>query len=130
AGHAILDSLVSELRSAVPGLRVNLFRCNVDYSGISSTWGCHESYLHRADPSLMAEQIVPHLLTRIVYSGAGGFNTLSRRREFVLSPRAPFIERTVSSESTHSRGVYHTKDESRSSAGYHRLHLSFGATLS
>jgi proteasome accessory factor A len=129
AGHMILNGLVLELRTLNPGMRIDLFRCNVDYGGTRSTWGCHESYLHHANPAIVPEQIIPHLVTRIIYTGAGGFNVLANGLEFILSPRAPLMESTTSAESTHSRGIFHTKDESLSSAGYHRLHIIFGESL-
>ena len=62
------------MRVAEPNEQVNLLRCNVDYSGVPSTWGCHESYMHRvANPVAVPPQIVPHLVSRIIYTGAGGF---------------------------------------------------------
>ena len=130
AGHRILAGLLKEMRVAEPNEQVNLLRCNVDYSGVPSTWGCHESYMHRvANPVAVPPQIVPHLVSRIIYTGAGGFNPLTRRTDFVLSPRAFFIERRSSSESTHRRGIFHTKDEPLGSGGYHRLHIVFGESL-
>ena len=53
-----------------------------------TTWGCHENYAHQADPQHLPKELVPHLVSRIIYTGAGGFNNRSPGVEFMLSPRA------------------------------------------
>jgi len=130
AGEKILSSLASEL-VVQPGpiARAQFFKSNVEYSGSGSTWGCHESYLHRANPSTLPRQLIPHLVSRIVFCGAGGFNNCSRALDFVLSPRAPHLEKVVSECSTSHRGIFHSKNESLSSRGYHRLHVLTGESL-
>jgi hypothetical protein len=107
-----------------------LFKSNVDYSGSRSTWGCHESHLHRMSSLELSRQIMPHLVSRLIYTGAGGFNSLAPGVEFTLSPRAPHLTAVTSENSTSYRGIFHTKDESLSSEGYHRLHLLCGESLS
>ncbi len=108
---------------------VNVFRCNVDYRNAGTTWGCHESYLHRSEPASLPAQLIPHLVSRVIYTGAGGFNPRSPGVEFTLSPRAWMLERAISHNSTDARGIFHTKDETLSSEGYHRLHLICGESL-
>ncbi len=129
AGERIIAGLAAELR----GLRLRevvILRSNVDYSGTGSTWGTHESFQHRSPPSELPEQIIPHLVSRLIYTGAGGFNSrFLRGIEFTLSPRVPHLENKISGESTHSRGIFHTKDETLSSAGYHRLHILCGESV-
>jgi hypothetical protein len=93
------------------------------------TWGCHESFLHRCDPTVLPKHIIPHLVSRTVYTGAGGFNPFSGGIHFTLSPRAAHIGETISSGSTAHRPIFHTKDESLSSRGYHRLHIICGESL-
>jgi proteasome accessory factor A len=130
AGERILADLADDLarrdRSVSQAL---FFRCNVDYSGTGSTWGCHESYLHRADPSVLPKQLIPHLVSRLIYTGAGGFNSLSPGIEFTLSPRVAHLVQAVSGDSTSKRGIFHTKDESLCGPGYHRLHILCGESL-
>jgi len=48
------------------------FRCNVDYV-TGAAWGMHDNFMHQADPRLLPKQMIPHLVSRIVYTGAGGF---------------------------------------------------------
>ena len=104
-----------------------ILRCNVDYSGTGNTWACHSSYLHSCDPQILPQQMLPFLASRPVLCGAGGFNSLPRYElQFTLSPRVWHLVSPVSPSSTHSRGIFHTKDEPLSAAGYHRLHILCG----
>lgn len=47
--------------------------------------GWRESYFARAVPRDLAEQLVPHLVSRIVYAGGGGFDPTIPSLRFVLS---------------------------------------------
>lgn len=131
AGDRIVGELAAAAARDVPGVAaVNVVRCNVDYSGNNSTWGQHESHLHTCDPGTLPAQLLPHLVSRIIYTGAGGFD--SRRASgahFTLSPRTWYLEQAVSEHSQHDRGIYHTKRESLSRRGYHRLHIICGESL-
>src|SRR5262249_19171785 len=112
-----------------PGVaQVVLARSNVCYA-TWNTWGCHESYGHRALPASLPPQIIPHLVSRITFTGAGGFNSLSPGLEFLLSPRVAHLDTAVSDYSTHSRGIFHTKDETLTTTGQHRLHIICGESL-
>ncbi len=129
AGHRILARLASSVEAeSMPGTEIMAFRCNVDYSGSHSTWGCHESYLHLNSQRALQSQIVPHLVTRLIYTGAGGFNPLSRGLEFSLSPRMAYFQRVETEDSTSERGVWHSKSEPLC-AGYGRLHVLCGENL-
>ena len=130
AGHQIIADLAQAVESErPPGTEVMCFRCNVDYGGLRTTWGSHESYLHRMSPAALQSQIVPHLVSRIIYTGAGGFNPLSSGLEFTLSPRVAHINRVASADSTSDRGIFHTKNEPLSRDGYNRLHIICGESL-
>jgi Pup-ligase protein len=131
AGHRILEDLSAAAQAGRPaGSEVLCFRCNVDYCTDSlNTWGAHESYLHQSDPVEMQAHMIPHLVSRIVYTGAGGFNPLAPGLEFSLSPRAAHFRRVVGSDSTSDRAIFHTKDESLSHNGCHRLHVICGESL-
>ena len=126
------DRLLAELAAAAapPGGAVFTLRCNVDYSGTDSTWGQHESYLHTCDPDVLPAQMIPHLVSRISYTGAAGFDSLRPHgAHFTLSPRAWHLHHAASCESQFDRGIFHTKQESLSRAGYHRLHVLAGESL-
>jgi len=130
AGERILEDLAADIaRNQTSVGQALVFRQNVDYSGTGSTWGSHESYLHRADPALFRQHLIPHLVSRLIYTGAGGFDAHYPGIRFVLSPRVPYLAAEVSEQSTSLRGVLHTKNESLSSPGYNRLHLLCSESL-
>lgn len=130
AGERTLESLIEQVQAeSGANAEIMCFRCNVDYSGSGSTWGCHESYLHRADPASLPDQLIPHLVTRPIYTGAGGFNPLSSGLEFCVAPRLTHIQHTVSGESTNNRGIFHTKNEPLANGGNNRLHILCGESL-
>lgn len=130
AGEFILGNLARSLEGTVQEIsEVQLFRNNVDYSGTRATWGCHESYLHRANPSKFPAQIIPHLVSRLIFSGAGGFWPLSNSLDFSLSPRVAYLVHEVSDDSTHNRAIFHTKNETLAGNGYNRLHVLCGESL-
>jgi proteasome accessory factor A len=125
AGERILTDLAAEVEKDFPNSRASIFRCNVDYFS-KQTWGCHESYLHRSPVEKLAEEIIPHFVSRLIYTGAGGFDSHSLGLEFTLSPRVTYLRKKVSGESTEDRGIFHTKDEPLCGGGYHRLHVLCG----
>jgi len=123
AGDRILAEVARELPRRDPRIAcVVLSRCNVCYAG-SATWGCHENYAHRAEPARLHAELVSHLVSRLIYTGGGGFNNTSRGVEFMISPRVAHLVSVTSGESTSGRGIVHTKDETLSRNGYHREHI-------
>jgi hypothetical protein len=131
AGDRILADLLPEVSAGLfDAGAVLLTRCNVDYGGTGSTWGCHESYMHGSNPRALPRQIIPHLVSRLIFTGAGAFDSLlPGGAEFTLSPRVPHLMHTVSEQSTQSRGIFHTKDEPMARGGHHRLHILCGESL-
>jgi hypothetical protein len=116
--------------SAKRGRTTLVFRSNVDHASRGTTWGSHESYHYRVDPQSLPGPLIPHLVTRIIYCGAGGLAPLPLGSgEFTLSPRAWFLEHAVSAQSTGSRGIFHLKDEAHAEQGHHRLHIIAGESL-
>ncbi|MGO8757461.1 MAG: proteasome accessory factor PafA2 family protein [Terracidiphilus sp.] len=129
AGNQILLNLIQKMtEERTPEIQTGCYRVNVDYSGTGATWGCHESYQHRMPPDGLPLDLIPHLVTRTVYAGAGGFDPFCAGLRFTLSPRAAHIERVISSDSTNDRGIYHSKNEPLCS-GYNRLHVLCGESL-
>jgi proteasome accessory factor A len=129
AGEQIMNEIVSRMNSeAGAGSEIFCFLCNVDYIR-QVTWGCHESFLNCCDPLELPRQIIPYLVSRTIYTGAGGFNPFSAGIQFTLSPRSAHIDQVISSGSTNSRPLFHTKDEPLSASGYHRLHIICGESL-
>ena len=131
AGEEMLAVAARELeRSEEQVAHAWLFKCNVDYHNTMSTWGSHESYLHQRPPvPTFPTNLNAHFASRIIYTGAGGLKPRSPGIEFTLSPRVTHLVREVSGMSTEERGLYHTKDETLSQSGYHRLHVLCGESL-
>ena len=112
-----------------PGARVSFFRFQVDCQHPGITWGCHESYLYRSTPHAVQHTLIPHLVSRVLYAGAGGFNPKSDGIEFTASPRAWVLDTDISADSTGNRAILHTRDEPHASNGWKRLHLICGESL-
>jgi len=129
AGHRILASLARNARTL--GRRdksIHCFRSNVDYSGSCSTWAAHENYLYNGSQAALSTHLIPHLVTRPIYAGAGGFRPRSRGLEFTLAPRLTYFEQVMADSTTSGRGIWNDKSESLS-ANNRRLHVTCSETL-
>ena len=131
AGERILDSLVgsAEARLRDEGIRgvVFLFKNNTDSAG--NSYGCHENYLtsRRDDFAHYAQVLIPFLVTRQIYAGAGKILQTARGATFCMSQRAEHIWEGVSSATTRSRPIINTRDEPHADAErYRRLHVIVG----
>ncbi len=130
AGEEILLEVCAALIDEDPLVtQIILSRCNVSYGWNANAWACHESYSHRGDQNI-ASGFVPHAVSRIVYTGAGGFDNRSLGTEFLISPRVACLKKTISENTQSERGIFNTKDEPLNSAGYHRLHVICGENVS
>lgn len=105
------------------------FKHNVDYGGSDASWGCHENVLTRSRIEELIEPVLPHLVSRVIYTGAGGFNPLADGIEFTLSPRVAYLSHVTSTGSEHDRPIFHLKDEPLGKSGNHRLHIICGESL-
>jgi hypothetical protein len=127
AGDRLVESVTQRVATANPDLpQLVVMRSNVDYSGFGTGWGCHESYLHTTNPRRLPGYLIPHFVSRVIYTGAGGFDPVRPGLEFTLSPRVSLLKQAVSAASTHSRGIFHVKDEPHTGSKYHRLHVLCG----
>ena len=131
AGEHMLLNLAEQMRRRDPRIaRAMILKGNVDYRS-RATWGCHESYLHGIkDRVALSRQMIPHLVSRIVFTGAGGFDCFSPGLDFMVSPRVAHLHKAVSNDSTGGRGIFHTKEEPLCGKGHHRLHILCGESLS
>lgn len=124
AAERVVADLAGEMRKALAVDEVLVCRSNIDYL-TGATWGCHESYLARLPVTRYREWLIPHLASRIIYTGSGGLNPLSPGIRFSVSPRVAYIESDESPESTRQRGIFHTRDEALAT-GYNRVHVLAG----
>ena len=131
AGERILDQLVAgaESRLREEGIRgvIYLFKNNTDSAG--NSYGCHENYLtsRRDDFAHYTEVLIPFLVSRQIYAGAGKVLQTARGAVYCLSQRAEHIWEGVSSATTRSRPIINTRDEPHADAErFRRLHVIVG----
>jgi proteasome accessory factor A len=131
AGERILEQLLAsaEQRLREEGIRgvIYLFKNNTDSAG--NSYGCHENYLtsRRDDFGTYAEVLIPFLVSRQIYAGAGKVLQTARGAMFCVSQRAEHIWEGISSATTRSRPIINTRDEPHADAErYRRLHVIVG----
>jgi proteasome accessory factor A len=131
AGERILEGLVesAEQRLAEEGIRgqIYLYRNNTDSAG--NSYGCHENYLiqRSTDFHRMIDTLIPFLVTRQIWAGAGKLLQTSRGTVYSLAQRAEHIWEGSSSATTRSRPIINTRDEPHADAErYRRLHVIAG----
>ncbi len=131
AGERILEQLLAsaEQRLREEGIRgvIYLFKNNTDSAG--NSYGCHETYLtsRRDDFAHYAEILIPFLVSRQVYAGAGKVLQTARGAQYCIAQRAEHIWEGVSSATTRSRPIINTRDEPHADAErYRRLHVIVG----
>ena len=106
AGERILESLVqsAEQRLREEGIRgeVYLFKNNTDSAG--NSYGCHENYLVERDGdfSKFTDVLIPFLVSRQIYAGAGKVLQTARGAMYCIAQRAEHIWEGVSSATTRS----------------------------
>jgi proteasome accessory factor A len=131
AGEWILAQLVTgaQARLREEGIRgeVYLFKNNTD--SVGNSYGCHENYLTERNDEFnrYTEVLIPFLVSRQIYAGAGKVLQTARGAVFCLSQRAEHIWEGVSSATTRSRPIINTRDEPHADAErYRRLHVIVG----
>ena len=131
AGERILEGLVTgaEERLKEEGIRgeIFVFKNNTDSAG--NSYGCHENYLvsRHKDFHRTVDVLIPFLVTRQIYLGAGKLAQTPRGTSYSISQRADHIWEGVSSATTRSRPIINTRDEPHADAErYRRLHVIAG----
>ena len=131
AGERILEQLLTsaEERLSDEGIHgdIYLFKNNTDSAG--NSYGCHENYCttRKDDFSAYGEVLIPFLVSRQIYAGAGKVLQTARGAMYCVSQRAEHIWEGVSSATTRSRPIINTRDEPHADAErYRRLHVIVG----
>jgi len=133
AGEQILvRSMEAAARMLPPGQSIVVYKNNSDRKG--NSYGCHENYLmDRMVPfPRIVAQVMPHFVTRQIYTGAGKVGTEAASPDgadipFQLTQRADFFEEEVGLETTLKRPIVNTRDEPHADAQkYRRLHVICG----
>lgn len=126
AGHRLMAAAAGSLARRF-GETIRLARANVDYSS-GSAWGSHENYSVSSDlfrAKRLSGWLWPHLASRILLIGSGGFKCSPETGVeglFVLSPRACFIRVAEGTSSQRARPLLHHKEKPLA-AGLQRCHL-------
>ena len=131
AGERILEGLLvdADRRLREEGIAgdIYLFKNNTDSAG--NSYGCHENYLveREGDFTKFTDVLIPFLVSRQVYAGAGKVLQTARGAMYCVSQRAEHIWEGVSSATTRSRPIINTRDEPHADAErFRRLHVIVG----
>ncbi len=133
AAELILQRSMTAAASILPaGQEIAVYKNNSDRKG--NSYGTHENYLmDRAVPfSKIVHHVMPHFITRQIYTGAGKVGTeapglTSADVPYQLTQRADFFEEEVGLETTLKRPIVNTRDEPHADAQkYRRLHVIVG----
>ena len=128
AGERILErSVVRATQAMQTGQRVLVYKNNTDNKGVS--YGTHENYLvDRAVPfPRIVHDIIPHFVSRQLFTGAGLMRNQEGDIPFQISQRADFFEVEVGLETTLKRPLVNTRDEPHADPEkYRRLHVIIG----
>ncbi|MGH2668225.1 MAG: proteasome accessory factor PafA2 family protein, partial [bacterium] len=126
AGERIVDTVRLRLEDA-HNVKINAYKNNTDPDGVS--YGSHENYCVPRQipfPDAYLETLVPHLVSRMIYAGAGDFID----HQYVLSPCAYLTSQLVSGGNLSNTGVLHTRDEPHADPErFRRLHVIIGDAL-
>ncbi|HDH03084.1 MAG TPA: Pup--protein ligase [Actinobacteria bacterium] len=131
AGEKVLEGLrrSAEQRLEEEGIRgeIYLFKNNTDSAG--NSYGCHENFLvsRHSDFQKIVETLIPFLVTRQIFCGAGKLLQTARGTVYCVAQRSEHIWEGVSSATTRSRPIINTRDEPHADAErYRRLHVIAG----
>jgi len=131
AGDVLVSAMAraAEAKFASEGIdgRVFIFKNNTDSSG--NSYGCHENYLinRKLDYLTHLDDLLPFLVTRQLFCGAGKLLKTSGGVVYVMSQRADHMWDAVSSATTRSRPMINTRDEPHGDSDlYRRLHVICG----
>ena len=131
AGDRIVEELAvsAEIRLNAEGIKgqIHLFKNNMDAAG--NSYGCHENFSvsRKKNFEEVTESIIPFLITRQIFCGAGKWISSSKGASFQISQRAEHMWESVSSATTRSRPIINTRDEPHADPEeYRRLHIIVG----
>ena len=131
AGERIVEDLVRRAQRRLPehGItgHVRAYKNNTDSAG--NSYGCHENYLVSRDTSFgyLVETLIPFLVTRQIFTGAGRVHHGPDGYEYHLSQRALHISDEISGSTVSGRPIINTRDEPHADAGrFRRLHVIVG----
>ena len=131
AGERIIEELLltAERKLREIGIDCDIFIFKNNTDSVGNTYGCHENYLVERAINFhkLAEQIIPFLVTRQIFAGAGKVLRTRLGNHYYISQRAQHIYQEISGATTSSRGIINTRDEPHADEEkYRRLHVIVG----
>ncbi len=109
------------------GVDVCITKNNINFGRPDgAAWGQHEAYTCWIPIAAAARQLIPHLVSRIPYAGAGCLSANPLGMGYELSQRARHMTRPIGSSTTQDRAIFCTrvsKPSDVSDAGWTRLNL-------
>lgn len=127
AGDRLIRDLADALNVGQEMIRLHVYKNNVD--GHGHTYGGHENYLVSAQGMKKIALLIPFLVTRQIYTGAGkimagawegGFG-------FQISQRADFFDCTYSDRTSEVRGIINIRKREITRVDQNqRLHIIIG----
>jgi hypothetical protein len=127
AGERLFEQARQRVQRERPGLTVSVVKNNVGpIHSDDATWGCHESYTCWVRGDKAAEQLVPHVVSRLIYAGAGCLSSRPGCAGFELSQRARHLRQVIGTETTNNRPIFCTRLRKASDCGpgnWTRVHL-------
>ena len=142
AGERILLNAKAVLKSGPKAADICITKNNINFSMPDiAAWGQHEAYTCWIPLEDAAAPLIPHLVSRIPYAGAGCLSSHPNGMGFELSQRSRHMTCLTGRHTTHTRAIFCTRAWKRSdvsTAGWTRTNLiskdsqrcSFGMYLS
>jgi hypothetical protein len=127
AGEMMLRQARDRLLLEQPTLRLSIVKNNLDpvYPD-QTTWGCHESYTSWMRLDQAAPQLIPHIVSRVIYAGAGCLSAHPEGNGFELSQRARHLVVPIGDDTMSCRALFCTRVRKRNDyarEGWVRAHL-------
>ncbi len=127
AAEHILRRAKARVESRFDGTDLCITKNNINFSlADRATWGQHEAFTCWIPLPDAAMQLVPHLVSRIPYAGAGCLSAHPDGMGFELSQRSRHMTRVQGSETTRDRAIFCTrawKSSDVSQEGWTRTNL-------
>jgi len=127
AGDCLIRDLADAMNAQEGPVRLHVYKNNVDCHG--HTYGGHENYLVSRQGMDQISRLIPFLVTRQIYAGAGKVMTVPQDGAFgfQISQRADFFDCTYSDRTSEVRGIINIRKREITRADQdRRLHLIIG----
>jgi proteasome accessory factor A len=127
AGERLMQIAQARIKRDLPEYELSITKNNIGpVFPDRVTWGCHESHVSWLPLDRVGPMLMPQLVSRTIYCGAGVLSARNNGLGFELSQRARHLVQATGSETTSNRAIYCTrirKASDVSNRGWQRLHL-------